>query len=69
MRKFCESSVKEEECVWDFRSTVQVDWDPIPSPTTLEYEDSWAEFLPSLESAVKFLMLSSGQSFAAYFEK
>lgn len=34
----------------------------------LEYEDSWAEFLPS-ESAEKFLVISSGQSFAAYFEQ
>lgn len=34
----------------------------------LEYEDLWAEFLPSLESAVKFPVISSGESFAAYFE-
>lgn len=48
---------------------IYLDWDHIPSPTMLEDEDSWAEILSSLKSAVKFLFISSGQSFAAYFEQ
>lgn len=43
--------------------------DCIPSPTILEDEDSWAEILSSLKSSGKFLLISSGQSFAAYFEQ
>lgn len=44
-----------------------LDWDRIPSPTMLEDEDCWAEILSSLKPTVKYLLISSCQSFAACF--